>query len=92
MAKATSADTAKKDVKTAKAGKSSQAAKPNVFARLGQYFKDVRAEMRRVVWPQRPEVLNSSVVVIVTLLFFVAFTFVVDSVVFQVLRLIRQIG
>ena len=35
--------------------------------------------MKRVVWPQRPEVINSSIVVVVTLLFFVAFTFIVDS-------------
>jgi preprotein translocase subunit SecE len=95
MAKATSAGTAKSENKPAKAGKpgkAAPAAKPNVFARLGQYLRDVRSEMRRVVWPQRPEVLNSSVVVVVTLLFFVAFTFIVDSVVFQVLRLIREIG
>jgi len=93
MAKATSAETAKSDSKPAKTGKPGRAAKPDkpsLFARLGQYLRDVRAEMHRVVWPGRPEVINSSVVVIVTLLFFVAFTFVVDSVVFQVLRLIRE--
>ena len=48
--------------------------------------------MKRVVWPQRPEVLNSSIVVVVTLIFFVAFTFIVDSIVVQALRLITQIG
>jgi preprotein translocase subunit SecE len=93
MAKAISADTAKSDIKPAKAGKPGKAVKPDkpgVFARLGQYLRDVRGEMRRVVWPGRPEVINSSVVVIVTLLFFVAFTFAVDSIVYQVLRLIRE--
>ena len=95
MAKATNADTMKseaKPVKTGKPGKPAKPAKPNVFARLGQYFRDVRSEMHRVVWPNREEVLNSSVVVIVTLLFFVSFTFVVDSLAVQVLSLIRQIG
>jgi preprotein translocase subunit SecE len=91
MAKATSADSA--TGKPAKqSGKSSAPAKPNVFARLGQYFRDVRGEMRRVVWPNRQEVLNSSVVVIVTLIFFVVFTLIVDTAVVQVLRLIRTIG
>ena len=93
MAKAMSADSAKSDTKPAKTGKPGKAPKPdkpNVFARLGQYLRDVRAEMRRVVWPGRPEVINSSVVVVVTLIFFVTFTFVVDSVVYQVLRLIRE--
>ena len=65
MAKATTADTATdKVVKTGKPGKAAPAAKPNFFARVAQYFRDVRAEMNRVVWPTRPEVLNSSVVVV----------------------------
>jgi len=60
----------------AQAGK---AAKPNVFARVRSYFKHVSTELKRVVWPGRTEVINSSFVVVVTLLFFVAFTFIVDS-------------
>jgi preprotein translocase subunit SecE len=95
MAKATTAGTSDKDGKSAKVQKGSKsvkADKPNVFARIAQYFRDVRAEMKRVVWPGRQEVLNSSVVVVVTLIFFVAFTFIVDSGVYQVLRLIREIG
>jgi len=95
MAKATNAEITKngdKPVKTGKPGKAPKAAKPNVFARLGQYFRDVRSEMRRVVWPGRQEVLNSSVVVVVTLIFFVTFTFIVDTIVYQFLALIRQIG
>ncbi|HSK48482.1 MAG TPA: preprotein translocase subunit SecE [Coriobacteriia bacterium] len=95
MAKAVNADTMKTDskpVKTGKPGRAPKAEKPGVFARLGQYFRDVRSEMRRVVWPGREEILNSSVVVVVTLIFFVTFTFITDSIVSQVLRLIRQIG
>jgi preprotein translocase subunit SecE len=56
------------------------AQRPSVFARLGNYFRNVRAELRRVVWPTRQEVINSSVIVIVTLVFFVLFTLVVDSI------------
>ena len=36
--------------------------------------------MTRVVWPTRTEVLNSSVVVITTLLFFILFITIVDYV------------
>jgi preprotein translocase subunit SecE len=76
MAKATSTDTnaVSKPAKPAKPA----AAKPNVFERLGQYFRDVRTEMTRVVWPTRSEVLNSSVVVITTLVFFILFITLVD--------------
>jgi preprotein translocase subunit SecE len=89
MAKAVTAENVKKVSKPAKAGKP---AKPNIFARLMQYLRDVRSEMKRVVWPGRPEVINSSVVVIVTLVFFVVFTFIVDSLAVQLLQLIEQIG
>lgn len=96
MAKAAdSADMQSKTAKPAKTGKPGRAAKadkPNVFGRLGQYLRDVRSEMKRVVWPERPEVINSSVVVIVTLLFFAAFTFIVDTIVVQLLQLFARLG
>ncbi len=68
------------------------ASKPNVFQRLSKYFGDVRAELKRVVWPTRPEVVNSSVVVIITLIFFTVFTFAVDQVVLFLVSSIAKIG
>ena len=56
------------------------AEKPGIFKRFGTYLKDVRTELRRVIWPSRKDVVNSSVVVIVTLIFFVIFTFVIDNI------------
>jgi len=94
MAKSTTAETtqsAKAD-KPAKSPKPAKAAKPSFFARLGQYFRDVRSEMKRVVWPARPEVLNSSVVVVVTLIFFIVFTLIVDNIVIQLLSLWAKVG
>lgn len=70
----------------------SNAARPNPFVRFFRYLGDVRTEIRRVVWPGRQEVLNSSVVVIATLVFFIAFTFVVDSIVIQLINLVGSIG
>jgi preprotein translocase subunit SecE len=66
--------------------------KPNVFRRFVTYLKDVWRELKRVVWPGKPEVLNSSLVVIITLAFFVAFTFSVDSVVVYLVSLVGKIG
>jgi preprotein translocase subunit SecE len=86
MAKASTADEA---IKTGKPGKASAPAKPGFFARLGSYFRDVRSEMKRVVWPSRPEVINSSVVVIVTLIFFAVFIALTDIV---VQRIITALG
>ena len=48
-----------------------KAAKLSGFAKIGRYLNDVRAEMRRDVWPSRHEVGNSSGIVITTLIIFV---------------------
>lgn len=74
-----------------KAAKGGQKTKPNIFARFAQYLRDVRSEMRRVVWPGGTEVRNSSLVVLVTLSFFVAFTLVVDNIVIYLIRLITEL-
>ncbi|HEX5615129.1 MAG TPA: preprotein translocase subunit SecE [Acidimicrobiia bacterium] len=33
-----------------------------------QYLGEVRAEMRKVAWPTRPEVINSSIIVLIAVL------------------------
>ena len=92
MAKATTADTVQKADKPAKTAKSSKPAKPNVLARLVGYLRDVRSEMKRVVWPNRAEVINSSVVVVVTLIFFTVFITMTDLVVQRIVFMIQKIG
>jgi preprotein translocase subunit SecE len=88
MAKATTADQA---IKTGKPGKAPAPAKPGIFARLGNYFRDVRSEMKRVVWPDRPEIINSSVVVIVALIFFATYIAFTDIIVQQIITLLGSI-
>jgi preprotein translocase subunit SecE len=88
MAKATTADQA---IKTGKPGKAPAPAKPNFFARMGNYFRDVRSEMKRVVWPTRPEIINSSIVVIIALIFFSAFIALTDIVVQQIVTMLGSI-
>ncbi|MEI7815451.1 MAG: preprotein translocase subunit SecE [Coriobacteriia bacterium] len=92
MAKATTADSVQKADKPAKAVKPSKPAKPNVFARMTGYLRDVRSEMKRVVWPNRSEVINSSVVVVTTLIFFTLFITLADLVVQRIVFLIQAIG
>jgi len=56
-----------------------------------QYVSEVRSEMRRVDWPSRSEVLNYTIVVLVTLLFLTGFIALLDivfgSAVLELLRL-----
>lgn len=54
---------------------------PGVFARFGQYLKDVKVELRRVVWPTKQEVGQYTLVVVSTLIFFGVFIYIIDSLV-----------
>jgi preprotein translocase subunit SecE len=40
-----------------------------------QYFTEVREEMRQVVWPNRPELINYTTIVLFVLVFMTAFVF-----------------
>jgi preprotein translocase subunit SecE len=91
-AKAKGDTKAKAKAKSKSKGSSAKADKPNLIVRFGRYLRDVWAELKRVVWPSRPEVINSSLVVIVTIIFFVAFTFAVDNLSTQAVRWIAQLG
>ena len=46
-----------------------------------QFLKDVRAEMKRVTWPSRTDVMRWSGVVVGALLFFGIYTAVLDNVI-----------
>jgi preprotein translocase subunit SecE len=82
-----SAKAEKAPKKDAKQSKSASDKKPSVFSRIGGYFHDVRLELKRVVWPTKGEVVNSSIVVVVTLIFFMVFTSLVDAGIIPLLNL-----
>jgi preprotein translocase subunit SecE len=46
----------------------------------GQYTREVRAELRKVAWPTRPEVINYSLVVLFTIAILTALIFGLDYV------------
>jgi len=46
--------------------------------RVGGFFADVQAEMKRVTWPSQREVYATTVVVILTSVFFGVYLFGVD--------------
>jgi preprotein translocase subunit SecE len=49
-------------------------------ARLAEFFREVRSELRQVAWPTRPEVLNSATVVFITLVILVLLIFALNYV------------
>ena len=61
-----------------------------------QFYNDVRSEMKKVSWPGRPEVVGTTVVVIVSVFFFGLYLGLVDYVLAmgldRVLRYFRVTG
>src|SRR5215813_6711289 len=50
------------------------------FGRIGQFLRDVRAEMRRVSWPSAKDVKNTVIITIVAVIFFAVYLFLVDRI------------
>ena len=68
-----------------------KAAKPK--KKRFQFLRDVKAEMKRVTWPSRQDVLRWSVVVVAALLFFGIYVAVLDNgIITPLLFLISGLG
>lgn len=42
--------------------------KPNFFVRIANYFKEVKSEMKKVVWPSFSKVRQNTIIVIIYVL------------------------
>ncbi|HEU4636968.1 MAG TPA: preprotein translocase subunit SecE [Edaphobacter sp.] len=49
--------------------------------RVSSFLRDVRSEMRKVVWPSRADVQSTTLVVIATVFIFAAYFWLVDNVI-----------
>jgi preprotein translocase subunit SecE len=50
------------------------------IAQLGQFIRDVRAELKRVSWPTAKEVKNTTIITLIAVVFFAVYLFSVDRV------------
>ena len=50
------------------------------LGRMGQFLRDVRAEMKRVSWPTVKEVKNTTIITLVAVIFFAIYLFLVDRI------------
>ncbi|MEU3471219.1 preprotein translocase subunit SecE [Rhodococcus sp. 05-340-1] len=75
MSKAPAASTAPAKAKTGRtrSGKVKADKRPNVFLRLLQFFREVVAELRKVIWPNKKQMVTYTSVVLVFLTFMVAY-------------------
>ena len=38
--------------------------KPKFFARVGKWFREMRSELKKVVWPSRKQLINNTLIVL----------------------------
>jgi len=48
--------------------------------RIGQFLRDVRAELKRVSWPTAKEVKNTTIITLVAVIFFSVYLYLVDRI------------
>jgi len=66
---------------------------PGPIGRAGEFLHETRVEMRRVTWPTALEVRNTTLVTLVTMIFFAVYLFGVDEVwAFLLDHLIKLLG
>ncbi len=64
------------------------AEKKNILKRAIGYFKEVRTELKRVTWPTKKEVVASTIVVIIAVMFFSLLVGALDLLFAQIIRLV----
>ncbi|MFF0815808.1 preprotein translocase subunit SecE [Rhodococcus sp. NPDC003318] len=69
----TVAATAGTPAKSAEKAKAEKPRKDNFFKRLRRYLREVIAELRKVIWPNRKQMVTYTTVVLVFVAFMVAF-------------------
>lgn len=52
--------------------------KPNVFARIKNWFIDMKAELKRVVWPSFKKIRNNTLIVLIFVLIVGAIIWLLD--------------
>ena len=55
--------------------------KTGFLAKIKRYFKDMRGELKKVVWPEKKQVLNNTGIVIIALIISAGFDFVITKLV-----------
>ncbi|MBR6419587.1 MAG: preprotein translocase subunit SecE [Oscillospiraceae bacterium] len=61
------------------AEKSSKKESSKKQGKIAKWFKDLKQELKKVVWPDRKTVTNNSIVVFAAMIGFAVFTFLLDE-------------
>ena len=62
---------------------------PNWFEGIRQFYHEVVLEMKKVSWPTRTEVVNTTMIVVIALFFFAFFLFGADIALAKFIQLLE---
>lgn len=54
--------------------------KPSVFSRIGKWFRELRSECRKVVWPTRQQTIKNTAVVFAVVIIIGIVVWILDSI------------
>ena len=67
--------------------------KPGFFKRIGKWFREMKSELKKVVWPTWSQVVNNTLVVIVVSVIFAIVIGLIDYLAYKgVLALLNLVG
>jgi preprotein translocase subunit SecE len=61
------------------------------YKRLGNFLRDVRAELKKVTWPSKNEVVSTTIVVVAATIFFGFYLFFMDVIFSWVITQVKNL-
>lgn len=74
-------------IETKKAEKA-KVKKPGFFSKVKRYFKDLKGEFKKIVWPSKKQIINNTLVVVACMIAVAAVIWLLDWVFISLLSLI----
>ena len=68
-----------KPAKAQKDKKDDKKSKPGIFQRIGRWFREMKSELKKVVWPTPKQTVNNTVIVIVCVIVVGIFIWIFDA-------------
>ena len=82
---------AKKDVAEKAAAKTKKPEKKNgFFKRMTRFFKDLKGELKKIVWPSKKQVVNNTLVVLAVVIVLGVFVAALDTVLSLIVHFVLQ--
>lgn len=59
-----------------------------MIKKIKQFIEDVRVEMKKVIWPEKDQLINSTVIVIIVSAIFTLFIFFADTIISRIIKIL----